>query len=291
MDLNLSEGEPPDGTRSSAIGAFDHDGIRFAYESEGAGRPIVLLHGLGGDRAAALELCSPGPGRFRIALDQRGHGETESVGDPPGFTFDALAGDVAALLDTLGVERAVLVGVSMGAGVALALALAFAQRDPDRVTALALVRPAWTHVPLTPNLEPYVEVARLLRSVPADEALAELRASASFARLAAQSGHAARSLAGQLALPKAAERAIRLELMPRSTPYADPAELRSISIPTLVVGCDGDPLHPIEYAQTWSRLIPGASLAIVPGPGDDPGAHRGAVRAVVDAFVSASVGS
>lgn len=267
-------------------GAFHRDGIRFAYEIDGAGQAVVLLHGLGGDRAAALELCSPGPGRLRVALDQRGHGETEPVGDPAGFTFEALAADVAALLDTIGVERAVLAGVSMGA----AVALAFALRHPGRVTALALVRPAWTHVALTPNLALYVEMARLLRSRPAEQALAELQASAAFAALRAESGHAARSLACQLALPMAAARAIRLERLPRSTPYADPAELRSISAPTLVVGCDRDPLHPLEFAATWSRLIPGASLATVPGPGDDLAAHRRMVRAVVDRFISESVG-
>ena len=286
MDVDLTGHDPVGGEPSSVLRAFDHDGIRFVYETEGAGQPIVLLHGLGGNRAAALELCSPGRGRLRVALDQRGHGDTEPVDEPSGFTFDAFAGDVVALLDTMGADRAVLAGVSMGA----AVALTFALRNPSRVSALALVRPAWTHVPMTRNLEPNVQIARLLQSLPADRALAAFQGSEQFARLRAESGHAARSLSGQVTLPRAAERAIRLDLLPRSTPYSDPAELRSISAPTLVVGCDRDPLHPVEFAETWSRLIPNASLVMVASPADDVEAHRSAVRAVVDRFISESAG-
>ena len=267
--------------RLAAVGHFWRDGIRFAFEAGGAGAPVVLLHGLGGDRSGALELVEGDGGWQRLALDQRGHGETEPVGPESGYTFDALAADVVGLLDAQGTERAVHVGVSMGAAVALRFALQY----PGRVSGLALVRPAWIHEPMTENLTPNVEVARLLRSMPVAEALATFQASAEYARLRAVSPHAAESLSSQFLRPKAVERAVRLDRMPRSTPYGDPAELQAIAAPTLVVGCDRDPLHPIDFAWTWSRLIPGATLDFVIPSADDVARHRREVRRVVGTFL------
>lgn len=260
---------------------FEHDGIRFAFDSIGVGAPVVLLHGLGGDRAGALELADEEQGWLRIAMDQRGHGETEPVGPESAYTFDVFASDVEALLDAAGIDRAVLVGVSMGAAVALRLAL----RSQERVRGLVLVRPAWIHEPMTDNLTPNVEVARLLRSMPAEGALTEFQGSALYARLQAVSPHAADSLSSQFVRPMAAERAVRLDRMPRSTPYADPSDLQAIACPTLVVGCDRDPFHPFAFAETWSRLIPGAALQLVIPSADDVARHRREVRAVVGGFL------
>lgn len=262
-----------------------HDGIRFAMEIAGDGPTLVLLHGLGGDRSGGLELTDPIPDRRRLAIDQRGHGETEPVGPEDGFTFDVLAADLAAILDAQQLTGPVVIaGVSMGAAVALRFALIYR----SRVRALALVRPAWIHEPMTDNLTPNVEVARLLRSLPAEEARAAFQASPTYARIAAVSGHAAASLSSQFLRPGAAERAVRLDRMPRSTPYTDPAELGLIAQPTLVLGCERDPLHPIDFARTWSRLIPGASLEWVVSSADDVERHRREVRQAVGVFLARS---
>jgi pimeloyl-ACP methyl ester carboxylesterase len=257
------------------------DGITFAYETSGAGTPLVLLHGLGGDRSGAMDLCGDLPGWARVVFDQRGHGETCPVGPEEGYSFDELADDAAALVEHMNARRVALAGVSMGA----AVALRFALRHPDRVLGLALVRPAWINRPMTENLTPNVEVARLLRSLPAEEGLLAFRRSPLFLRISAASPHAAESLSSQFLRPGAAERAVRLDRMPRSTPYRDPADLGSITQPTLVVGCDRDPLHPIEFARAWADLIPRSSLELVVSSADDIARHRQAVRASVESFV------
>ena len=74
-----------------------------------------------------------------IAMDCRGHGQTEANLDPSRISFAQFAEDLAMLLNSLSIERAVVGGISMGAGVALAFALA----HPERVNGLMLVRPAW----------------------------------------------------------------------------------------------------------------------------------------------------
>src|SRR5690606_31263385 len=113
-----------------------------------AGAPFVFQHGLGGDTHQILDLYSPPPGVRLITLDSRAHGATEPLGDATMLHFSALADDLVALLDHLGLASAVIGGISMGAGVALNVAL----RHPQRLQGLILSRPAWLDRPLPPNL-------------------------------------------------------------------------------------------------------------------------------------------
>src|SRR5262249_45939313 len=96
-----------------------------------------MLHGGMASHLAALPLVAPLSSRYRIiAPDLRGSGNSRS-GAP--LTFDRLADDVEALLDHVGVERAVIGGVSGGSGVAVRFAL----RRPGRTAGLVVVRPIY----------------------------------------------------------------------------------------------------------------------------------------------------
>jgi pimeloyl-ACP methyl ester carboxylesterase len=99
--------------------------------------PLVLLHSAAGNTAQwSAQLQHLRPNRRVVALDLRGHGRSEppSSGD---YSFAAMAGDVAAVADTLKLDRFVLVGHSMGGGVALTYAAA----HPERVAGLILLDP------------------------------------------------------------------------------------------------------------------------------------------------------
>jgi len=91
------------------------DGARIAYRDEGAGRPLVLLHGLmahSGFFRAQRELVSD----FRIvSIDLRGHGASRAAGGA--LTVEQLAGDVAGIAEALDLEGAVGIGWSLGASV------------------------------------------------------------------------------------------------------------------------------------------------------------------------------
>jgi pimeloyl-ACP methyl ester carboxylesterase len=106
--------------------------VDVAYEDDGAGPAVLLLHGQPGAAVTWRHVAERLRGRARVvALDRPGYGATG--GCARGIEENA---EVAlALLDSLGVERAVLVGHSWGGGVALAIAL----RAPERVTGLVLV--------------------------------------------------------------------------------------------------------------------------------------------------------
>ena len=113
----------------------DVNGQRLRYEDSGGdGAPVVLSHGFLMDRemfAPQVEALAP---EFRvITWDERGFGETEFDGQA--FTYWDSAKDVLGLLDRLGIERAVLGGMSQGGFLSLRAALL----SPDRVRALVLI--------------------------------------------------------------------------------------------------------------------------------------------------------
>lgn len=122
---------------------FVNGGIGLAYDDnqpgEGAAGTILLVHGFAASRDetwrrlgwyAAFERKN-----WRaIALDLRGHGDSDKPHDAAVYTRADLAGDLVALLDHLGVGRADVLGYSMGAHLALGMAL----RNPDRIDRLIL---------------------------------------------------------------------------------------------------------------------------------------------------------
>ena len=107
---------------------------RLWFQDSGAGVPIVLLHGLGDSHALWRHQVGPLSERRRVvALDLRGHGRSP-MGTAP-CTLDEMADDVHFTIGQLGIERPVIVGLSMGGGVAQSLAIRF----PGLVRALVLV--------------------------------------------------------------------------------------------------------------------------------------------------------
>lgn len=262
------------------IGIFERDGVRFAYERLGDGDPVVLLHGLGGDRAQALGLVPEGPWE-RWAIDLRGHGDTEPVGRADAFNFATFSEDLASFLRVMEIGVAVVAGVSLGAGVALRLALDY----PDYVKALGLIRPAWIHVPLTEGQLVWPEIVDLLRAEGRERGLETFRDSATYAEVREVSEYAAASLCSQFADPRAVERVPRLDGLPRSTPYDDPSALSRILVPTLVVGASRDPQHPLEFANIWARALPRSRLVEVTSKAINPDAHNQEVRDAMERFL------
>jgi pimeloyl-ACP methyl ester carboxylesterase len=125
------------------MASFTSDGVTIAYDDiipPGAGdRAILLIHGFASNRNEGWRRTGwygafERRGTRVIALDQRGHGESEKLYDPQAYARDKLAADAFALLDHLGIGRADVFGYSMGTRTALAMALA----APDRVSNLIL---------------------------------------------------------------------------------------------------------------------------------------------------------
>lgn len=111
------------------------EGATLSGEVSGEGTPLVLIHGMAGDHNEWDRLLTALPsGRATLRYDLRGFGQSETQ---EGTAFSH-ADDLLALLDTQGIARAPLLGLSMGGGVALNFAL----DHPERVSRLILVSPA-----------------------------------------------------------------------------------------------------------------------------------------------------
>jgi len=118
---------------------FDSDGVGIAYIDEGEGDPVLLIHGFASNVATnwvtpAWVKALTEAGYRVIAYDNRGHGHSDKLYEPNRYGAPTMAEDARRLLDHLGVERADVMGYSMGARIGVFLTVA----HPERVRSLVL---------------------------------------------------------------------------------------------------------------------------------------------------------
>jgi len=124
-----------DETKKDAKGSYAFvNGLNMYYEIHGAGQPLILLHG----GVGASEMFGPilpmlAGNRQVVAPHLQAHGRTADIDRP--LTFELMAGDIAALMKHLGIERADIMGYSLGAGVALQTAI----HHPNMIRKLVVV--------------------------------------------------------------------------------------------------------------------------------------------------------
>jgi len=244
-------------------------GARIYYEvrsetKEAASSAVVLVQGLGLSSRFWFDLperlAKGAKPRRVVVLDNRGAGRSDKPRGP--YRMATLADDVAAVLEAAGVEKAIVVGISLGGMIAQHVAL----RHPDKVAGLVLLA--------TTAGVPY---ARLPRA----RALATLLGLPIVGRFRtpAQVGRAlARLLLAEKDVPRAGEllsqwpAAMRAEpMLPRSyfaqlaavATHSTGSRLRRIACPTVVVTGDEDILIPPHNSRLLARLIPGAHLEVV----------------------------
>lgn len=116
-----------------------HNGVKLAYfdskESHGLNSALVLLHGYCGSSAYWEKIVDELAASIRIiAPDARGHGDSSAPEDMT-YTMELFADDLAGLLDSLGIEKAIVLGHSLGGYIALA----FAERHPAKLNAFGLI--------------------------------------------------------------------------------------------------------------------------------------------------------
>jgi pimeloyl-ACP methyl ester carboxylesterase len=220
---------------------------------------LLLLHGGAAHAhwwdAVALALAG---GRHVVALDQRGHGESEWA-RPPAYATQDFAADVVGVLDALGWARAILVGHSMGGHNAIATAA----WHPDRVRALVIVdsRPAIPAERLAQMKERGVRPPRRHPTVDA--------AAAAF-RLLPPDTVADPRLLAHLARASVAWRdgAVSLRFDPACYAAREPVDgwplLSRITAPTLVVRGERSPILPRPMAERLGAEVRGARLVEVP---------------------------
>src|SRR4051794_20760028 len=213
------------------------NGLQLYYEAHGTGRPLVLLHG--GLMTIELNwgpLLEPlAASRQVIAVELQGHGHTADTERP--MTIEALASDVLALLDHLGVAEADLFGFSLGGLVAYAIALA----APDRVGKLVVASadahrpPGRESAPLDDDRMPTAEDFQAMRDA--------------YAAVAPDPAHFDEF---------AAKTSTMVHEFPGWT-----EELRSLQVPTMLIFGDRD-FSPLADVLEMFELLPNAQLAVLP---------------------------
>jgi pimeloyl-ACP methyl ester carboxylesterase len=260
-------------------------GQRFHYTDWGqpTAPPAVLLHGITGHARAWDDEAALLAERFHVlALDQRGHGDSDPAPDAD-YGDDALLGDLTAFADTLDLRRFSIVALSLGGRVAIN----YAGRNPGRVDRLVVVD-------IGPDIAPAgrARVGGLMAAAPerfatVDEVVAHMRANAPLyteAMLRHRARHAVRPLPDGGFTWKY-DRALRDAI--RQGRLRVPADLwpqwRAITCPTLLVrGARSDVLAD-ETAKRMVDELPHARLVVVPGaghtvPGDQPAAFQSLLR-------------
>ncbi len=259
------------------------------------GVPIILLHGLTATRRYVVmgSRLLERSGHRTIAYDARGHGRSTPAVVAGGGTageaeygYARLARDLEEVLDALELPRAALAGASMGAHTILRFAL----EHPERVAALGLVTPAFdpaadvgapsatgatlggvgarsgeTVVGRAGSDHDRDELARALREGGVE---AFVQAYDFSTVPPAWRETVERVVSQRLSLHEhPAAVADAMEVVSRSRPFEDFAELAAIAVPTVVVASrdEVDPGHPLALAERYARAIPGATLTVEEG--------------------------
>jgi len=231
------------------------NGLKLYYEMHGDGPPLILLHGGLGAGAMfndILPLLSKN--RRVITVDLQAHGRTADIDRP--ISFDGMAGDVAALIKELGIQKTDLRGYSMGGGVALRTAV----QHPELVRKLVLVSIAFTR----DGWYPEIQAGMSQVSAAAAEPMKQTPMYQMYAHLA----------------PKPADWPVLLtktgDMFRKDYDWSK--DVAGIKTPTLLVFGDADAVRPAHAVQFFELLgggskdggwdgsgISNARLAILPG--------------------------
>jgi pimeloyl-ACP methyl ester carboxylesterase len=233
-------------------------GLDVGYDESGGGVPVVFLHGFPHNRSLwAPQTAALAEHARSIAPDLRGFGETRAA---PPYSVDQYADDVAALLDALRIDRAVIASLSMGGYIAFALW----RRHRRRVRALVL--------------------ADTRAGADSEEARAKRRELITLARQKGSAAVAEAQIAGMVGKTTREERPEVVDSMRRMLEAApvrgivgaleammarpdSTLTLTTIDVPTLILVGDEDVLTPVKEAEAMHGAIAGSRLEVIASAG------------------------
>jgi pimeloyl-ACP methyl ester carboxylesterase len=248
------------------------NGLELYYEVRGAGEPLVLLHGgVVGILMFGPNLQALSSGRKLIAVELQGHGRTADIDRP--LSYEAMADDVAALLRHLDIDRADVMGLSLGGGVAQQVAI----RHPELVRKLVVVAAPCRRDGWYPEvLAAFDQMDEASGEVMKQSPLAEVYPNIDWCRLFGKIGDLQRK------------------------DYDWSAEVREMKVPTMLVFADADAVRMDHIAEFFGLLgggqhdagldgsrRPATRLAILPGLTHYAIASDPAVPAAVIPFLDA----
>jgi pimeloyl-ACP methyl ester carboxylesterase len=230
------------------------NGINLYYETHGAGRPLILLHGgLGSGEMFGPILPTLAERHQVIAVDLQGHGRTADIDRPVDIRL--MADDIAALIDHLGLDKPDLVGYSLGGGVALQTAVKYPAKVRRLVAASANIRrDAIYPEMLAQQGQVNAAAAEFMKDTPMYELYQRVAPRPEdFPRLLDKMG----------------------ESMAKGFDFTE--EVRGLQVPTLIVAADADMAPPSHYVEVFRLLDGGLRDGGWMGEGRPQGGHALAI--------------
>lgn len=245
-----------DGNRMSnptETGYAPVNGLELYYEVHGSGKPLILLHG----GIAAFELFQSSLPVFTkdrqvILVHLQGHGRTKDIDRP--LRYESMADDIAALMAYLGIEKADVMGYSLGGGVATQLAIRHPQLVDRLVNVSEAIKRSGYYPEVIAAFDQMEAMAPQLGTNVAQSPVAELYPDVDWARLFAKTG----------------------DLLKRDWDWSE--QFAEITAPVMLVFADADAQTPEYIMEGWrllgggqrdagldGSLRPRSRLAIVPG--------------------------
>jgi len=270
------------------------DGTRLYYEQAGAGTPVVFIHEFAGDyRTWEPQMRFFSRAHRCVTFSARGYPPSDIPGDPGRYGQDVARGDVIALMDGLGLDKAHVVGHSMGAYTALHVGI----NHPQRCISVTAAGCGWGSLPDAAAREAMRKTAAETATMFTDKGMAEAAAIYSdtptrqpqkykdprgfteFARMLSE--HSAQGHSLTMA---------RLQAR-RPTLWDLEAPLKEFSVPLLVVVGDEDDTC-LDGSIFLKRTVPTAALMVIPRSGhtitsEEPAAFN---AALADLFAAAEAG-
>ncbi len=242
-------------SEASGLGQYaEVNRLHLYYETHGAGRPLVLLHGgLGSGEMFGPILPALTADHEVIAVDLQGHGRTADIDRP--LDIRLMAGDVAALIDHLGLDKPDILGYSLGGGVAFWTAVKY----PELVRKLVMVsapirRDAVYSEILAQQGQLGPEAAEFMKDTPMYELYRRVAPRPEdFGRLLGKIGTA----------------------MARDYDFTE--EVRRLQVPTMIVCADADMAPPSHYVEVFGLLDGGKRDGGWMGEGRPKGGHALAI--------------
>jgi len=230
------------------------NGINLYFETHGSGRPLVLLHGgLGSSEMFAPIIPQLSARHQVVAVDLQGHGRTADIDRP--IDTRLMAGDIAALIDHLKLDKPDLVGYSLGGGVAFHTAVKYPQKVRRLVAAAANIRrDAIPPEMLAQQGQVNAAAAEFMKDTPMYQL---------YQRVAPRPQD----------FPKLLDKIG--QSMAKDFDYSD--EVRGLKVPTMIVCADADMAPPSHYVEVFKLLDGGLRDGGWMGEGRPKGGHALAV--------------
>ena len=234
---------------------IDRNGLSLHYQTSGSGSPVLLTHGFAATSRMWLGQAEAFHDRNQvITWDMRGHGRSDSPDDASAYSVETTVADMAALLDLLGHERAVIGGHSLGGY----MSLAFYMRHPERVRALLIIDTGPGYKSAAPREEWNEMAGGLARRLERD-GLEHL------AKLSSEMDPSEHSSASGLAMAAGGM------LTQRDSTVLD--SLPEIAVPALVIGGEKDRGY-LAASDYMARKIPDAEQVVIANAGHAVNLHQ-----------------